>query len=29
MHGFDMMRRGTRDFVLWDGASFVLRKPER
>jgi SAM-dependent methyltransferase len=29
MHGFDMVRRGTRDFVLWDGASFVLRKPER
>jgi SAM-dependent methyltransferase len=28
-HGLDIVRRGTRDFVLWDGASFVLRKPER
>jgi SAM-dependent methyltransferase len=28
-HGLDIVRRGTRDFVLWDGASFVLSKPER
>jgi SAM-dependent methyltransferase len=26
-HGLDVVRRGTRDFVLWDGASFVLRRP--
>jgi SAM-dependent methyltransferase len=24
--GLEVVRRGTRDFVLWDGASFVLRK---
>ena len=24
-HGLETVRRGTRDFVLWDGASFVLR----
>jgi len=25
--GLEVVRRGTRDFVLWDGASFVLRRP--
>jgi SAM-dependent methyltransferase len=27
-HGLEVERRGTRDFVLWDGASFVLRRPD-
>jgi SAM-dependent methyltransferase len=27
-HGLEVVRRGTRDFVLWDGASFVLRRPD-
>jgi SAM-dependent methyltransferase len=26
-HGLEIVRRGTRDFVLWDGASYVLRRP--
>jgi SAM-dependent methyltransferase len=27
-HGLEVVRRGTRDFVLWDGASFVLNRPD-
>ena len=26
-HGLEVVRRGTRDFVLWDGPSFVLQRP--
>ena len=26
-HGFAIERNGTRDFSLWDGATFLLRKP--
>lgn len=26
-HRLEMVRRGTRDFVLWDGPSFVLQRP--
>jgi len=27
LHSFAIERDGTRDFALWDGASFLLRKP--
>ena len=26
-HGFAVERNGTRDFMLWDGSTFLLRKP--
>ena len=26
-HGLKVLRRGTRDFELWDAASFLLKKP--
>ncbi|MBV8492795.1 MAG: methyltransferase domain-containing protein [Alphaproteobacteria bacterium] len=28
-HGFELIRNGTRDFTLWDGATFLLRKQAR
>jgi SAM-dependent methyltransferase len=27
LHGLAVERDGTRDFTLWDGATFLLRKP--
>ena len=28
-HGFAIIRNGTRDFTLWDGATFLLRKQDQ
>src|SRR5205085_1955891 len=28
VYGFGIVRNGTRDFSLWDGASFLLMKPQ-